>query len=300
MEINKDNYKDWLIRYFEDDLNITERKEAEQFISENEWASQELDLLKRTKLKPDMEIRFPDKRLLFRTEEPVVELKKPVVVFKMYRYAALAAAAAFLAFAVIISIRKTGNSIETAHSILHNNTIIPKEKQPENPQAMVTPQSDKVLVPNNVQTNKTVQKHSPLKKVLLASEKKPVLKEQRQQQPVEEKKTPLLFGPPTENNNYATNKLPVQKPIDIQPVDKWNTENKVLQEPVKQVAVVKKSEPSIPSKYASYGYSEDKSTLQSLLDLVHKISIKKHVEDQQTYYALSIETPDIKINKTIK
>jgi hypothetical protein len=299
MGINKDNYKDWLIRYFEHDLTIAEKAETEQFIKENEWASQELNLLKRTKLKPDMEIRFPDKRLLFRTEEPVVELKKPVVVFKMYRYAALAAAAAFLAFAVIISIRKTGNRTETARSNVHTNVhtnIIPQEKQLENPQALVAPQSDKVLVPSNVQTNTSVQKHSPEKKNLMANETKPVTNEETQQ-PVQEKKTPVQADQPVKNDNYATNKLPVEKPADIHPD---NQVKEVVQEPTKQVAVVKKSEPSIPSRYASYGYGEDKSTLQSLLDLVRKVSIKKHVEDQQTYYALSIETPDIKINKTIK
>ena len=291
MEINKDNYKDWLIRYFEGDLTMIEKAEAEQFIKLNEWASRELDLLKRTRLKPNMEIRFPDKRLLFRIEEPVVELKKPVVVFKMYRYAALAAAAAFIAFAVIISVRKTGNRNETAHSTLHN-----KEKQIENPQALIAPQPDKVLTPNNAQVNVPIQKHSAVKRNLLANEKKTVAKEQPQQ-PEQEKKTPAQIEQPIPNVNYATNKVPVAKQTDSQTVKPIN---EAVQEPVKQVAVVKKSEPSIPSKYASYGYGEDKSTLQSLLDFVHKVSIKKHVVDQQTYYALSIETPDIKINKTIR
>jgi len=295
MEINKENYKDWLIRYFEDDLTAIEKKEADQFIKENVWASQELDLLKRTRLKPNMEIRFPDKRLLFRTEEPVVELKKPVVVFKMYRYAALAAAAAFLAFAIIISIRKTGSNVETAHSNAPDN-IIPKQKQPENPQALVAPQSDKVIVPDHIQTNITTKKHNPVKKNLMASVKKPVVKEQTIQ-PVQEKNTPAPVEQSVQTNNYATNKLPVEKTPDNKPV---NPSQEIVSEPAKQVAAVKKSEPSIPSKYASYGYGEDKSTLQSLLDLVHKVSIKKHVVDQQTYYALSVETPDIKINKTIK
>jgi len=294
MEINKENYKEWLVRYFEDDLNATEKIKADQFINENEWASRELDLLKRTKLKPDMEIRFPDKRLLFRTEEPVVELKKPVVVTKLYRYAALAAAAAVLAFAVIFSIHKPGNKIQTAHSDIHNN-IIPSVKQPGNSQAQVVPHTHDVVAPDNVGSNTVIQKHAPVKRDLIANENEPVLKEKQQQPAASEKNSKSTEIQMPQNKDYATNKLPIVKQTDSQAIKPIK---EIVSEPVKRVAAINKSEPSIPSKYASY--VEDKSVLQSLLDLAHKVSIKKQVVGQQTYYALSVETPDIKINKTIK
>ena len=60
------------------------------------------------------------------------------------------------------------------------------------------------------------------------------------------------------------------------------------------------------SQFASYkspdsGYDQENQTLVgSFLSLFHHVSLKKKLVNNQTYYALSIETPDIKINKTFK
>src|ERR1700733_5796987 len=105
MEINKENYKNILLKYFEDELGFSERMEAESYIRSHEEAAREWELLNQTRLKPDKEIVFRDKRLLFRTENVVPELKKPVFRIVFYRYAAIAAAAAVLAFIVLFNLK---------------------------------------------------------------------------------------------------------------------------------------------------------------------------------------------------
>jgi hypothetical protein len=292
MEINKKNYKDWLVRYLENDLNVIERIETEQFINENSFAAREWELLKRTRLEPDLSIKFPDKKLLFRTEDDVVELKKPVRVFNLYQYAALAAAAAVLAFVIIFSIHKPENKIETAHSNIRSESS-PSISAPEKARSTVPSQSEPTLA-QDVRHSHVERKDQRFSKTV----SKNLLAKQMPQNIGEQKTVHKQIQEPQSIKSESVASNITLNPAAVQP-------EKVITQgpPIQQIASVKqpvRSDQAVPVRTVSYSEDDNQSTLQSLMSLLHKVSIKKKVENQQTYYALSLETPDIKINKTIR
>ncbi len=74
--INSINYEEQFLLLIDDELNITERKKILEFILQNPGYSDELELLKQTKL-PNESIGFTHKNLLFReakTEKPILFL----------------------------------------------------------------------------------------------------------------------------------------------------------------------------------------------------------------------------------
>ncbi len=293
MEINKNNYKDWLIRYLENDLNTDERADMELFIKENHEAASEWDLLQRTRLQPDLSIRFPNKSLLFRTEEPVVELKKPVVVFKLYRYAAFAAAAAVLAFVIIFTIRKPETRIETAHSFLKNQNT-PSVQIPEKNQNIASSQEENKMA----QDTKSIDNQ---KNDINGSKNshKSLIAKQMPNEPVKDKSVQNAIPEPTQlkSQPVAEQKIPGGIKNDTDKI----THQSIMKE---QLAIAKEpvnhSVSKNPVKTVSSNEDNDQTLLQTAINLFHHVSIKKQEKNQQTYYALSIQTPNISINKTIK
>ncbi len=298
MEINKDNYKDWLIRYLENDLSITEKADVELYIKENNDAATEWELLKRTRLQPDMSIRFPNKSLLFRTEEPVVELKKPVVIYSLYRYAAFAAAAAVLAFVIIFTIRKPENKTQTAQSTnqIENN---PAATTPDNAQAVnpSTRGANLAKVENNINENSRKNGVTPSSKKNLFAKQLPAKVKQA-------KPDQLQQSAPAPEHSQSNPVADQKKPVTQQ---KEPENAPVHQAPAQELAVVNqpvsKTTSHVPAKTVSNHPnvdSDDETVLGSLLSLFHHVSVKKEEKNQQTYYALSIQTSNISINKSFK
>ncbi len=68
MNINRNNYEEFLLLYMDAELSATERRAVEEFLNENPDLKEEFELLMQTRLKPEEEIRFGNKDLLFRQE----------------------------------------------------------------------------------------------------------------------------------------------------------------------------------------------------------------------------------------
>lgn len=94
--INHTNYTSYLISYFDGELTEEQSQAFEHYISEHPFVRNDLELLEKTRMIPDPEIRFPDKATLYRTEENIRR-----ITFKWYH----AAAAVMLLLAGLLVIR---------------------------------------------------------------------------------------------------------------------------------------------------------------------------------------------------
>ena len=65
--INRNNYEAFFLLYVDEELQPAERREVELFIESNPDLAQELNMLKETKLQPELNLRFADKSSLTRT-----------------------------------------------------------------------------------------------------------------------------------------------------------------------------------------------------------------------------------------
>ncbi len=68
MNINRNNYEEFLLLYMDAELPEAGRRAVEEFLNENPDLKEEFELLMQTRLKPEEEIRFGNKDLLFRHE----------------------------------------------------------------------------------------------------------------------------------------------------------------------------------------------------------------------------------------
>jgi anti-sigma factor RsiW len=82
--IGSHNYTEWLLLYTDNELDTAQKASLEQWIVQNPTAQQELSLLQKARLQADESIVFPDKQLLYRTEE------RRVVAIRWWRMAAAA------------------------------------------------------------------------------------------------------------------------------------------------------------------------------------------------------------------
>jgi anti-sigma factor RsiW len=85
-DINADNYEQWLILYVDNELNPEQDIAVENFAMANPYAAQELDLLRKTKLRPEEHVIFFDKDSLYRKENKT----RPLIVVRQWRVAAAA------------------------------------------------------------------------------------------------------------------------------------------------------------------------------------------------------------------
>ena len=67
--ITRDNYEAYFVMYIDDELNATERKAVEQFITQNPDLEEELIMLQQSVLRADNDIVFDHKELLFKGTE---------------------------------------------------------------------------------------------------------------------------------------------------------------------------------------------------------------------------------------
>lgn len=64
MNININNYEEWMIDYIEGNLSAAQEKELNEFLVFHPELKAELELFSATKLQPDMHVVFADKNSL--------------------------------------------------------------------------------------------------------------------------------------------------------------------------------------------------------------------------------------------
>jgi hypothetical protein len=286
MKINKENYEDFLWRYLENDLRPVEKSEVEKYIRNNQEAAIEWELLKKSRLQPDKTIIFPNKQILFRKEENNIEGRKSIGIVKMMRYTSIAVAAALLAFGIILYSGKKQNTTETANtSSKLNEHAAPQHNIAGNSVGERIADNrlgSKKTTPGKIDLNKKGQKAIP-----------GTHKEKNSgTQPKNEEKHPtiLIVDQVKKDNPMAVISTKGSYEID----NNYDNGLKMLQ-PVSindQLAI---------SKQNSNSQADESKNLYDLfLDLRRKVTLMKKQENNKTYYALSIETNNIKINKTFK
>lgn len=83
--INADNQEEWLVQYIDNELINEQKAAVEIYVANNPSVKAELELLQRTKLRPEASITFFNKELLYRREETPVRFMVPV---RLWRVAA--------------------------------------------------------------------------------------------------------------------------------------------------------------------------------------------------------------------
>jgi len=294
MEINKENYREVLISYLEKELSPAEEAMVERYIQENGAASREWEMLNLTRLKPDMTVKFPNKQLLFRKEaEDVVAAAPKVIGLRntIYRFSAIAIAASLLAFAVIMYMNRPANTVAD----LHPNTKTTPEKQlgsnragqttadnstsNEGPKANMNPGTiapETKSTPKGNLPGKTKKDNNKIQNPPVNTPKPTIIIVEHPQPKDEMATLPTTGGKiqGSEEGNEINGQLPQLK----------------INHTVATVAQKQKAETD----------TEDKSLAENLFDLAKKVSLKKKTINKQTYYALSIETNNVKVNKTFK
>lgn len=86
--VNITNYEEWFVRYADDELSNEEKAATEMFVYKHPECQADFELIQRTRLTPDMNIRFTDKKSLYRHEQKET---KPVLISMWFRYAVAAA-----------------------------------------------------------------------------------------------------------------------------------------------------------------------------------------------------------------
>lgn len=113
--INVDNHTTHFLMYVDDELSATEKDAVETFVLQHPSLQESFMQLKQTKL-PIESIPFPDKKVLYRSEESE---KKPVVYMRWWR---IAVAAAVIGFAFMLW-TLSPNNLESGSG---NETLISK------------------------------------------------------------------------------------------------------------------------------------------------------------------------------
>lgn len=86
--VNMTNFESWFVQYTDDELTNEEKAETEKFVYNHPELQSDFELLQKTRLSADSNIRFPDKERLYRTDR---ERRQPVVISLWIRYAVAAA-----------------------------------------------------------------------------------------------------------------------------------------------------------------------------------------------------------------
>jgi hypothetical protein len=189
--ITPSNYEEWLTLYADNELSPDQKEAVEHFIAGNPVMERELELVLKTRLVPET-ISFPDKALLYRTEE-----KRRIVPIRWR--AAAAILILLLGVTAVLVLNRKGNVPQA--DVAGNQPSKQSEPQKEQP-VLVKENNDPVIIPTE---NKTTD-----------------------QDPValsEEDKTPVLPLKIQSSNAVAENKnktvLPVNVPVnDPSPVIK--------------------------------------------------------------------------------
>ena len=119
--INLQNHTTYFLMYVDEELSTTEKQAVETFVLQNPSLQESFMQLKQTKL-PIEQIPFPDKTLLYRSEE---REKKPVVYMRWWRMAAAAAVIGFTFMIWTLSPSDIKSITDNDAVVAKNNTELP-------------------------------------------------------------------------------------------------------------------------------------------------------------------------------
>jgi hypothetical protein len=122
--INSSDYTEHLLSYIDNELTGDQKAEVEKYIANHPAVQQELSILQKTKLQPDTSVIFPDKSILYRTEEKVSVIR--MTWFRVAVAAMLILIAGLVTFRLINPDKKDGTPSIAKQSVPTEN------KQPEN------------------------------------------------------------------------------------------------------------------------------------------------------------------------
>jgi len=167
--INEMNYEEFFVLYVDGELNDEEKSDVEKFIFQYPHLRQELDLLQQTSLKPDLDIVFEKKEILFRHEEEPVR----IIMLPWLRFSA---AAVILLLAGLLVFKNLNNN--TPHTLAVDNkphTALPVAENKKNIEPTVTPRSgDPLQVGKQREQKNSVVKQQSAKKELIQVKKNTV------------------------------------------------------------------------------------------------------------------------------
>lgn len=170
--INETNYEEYFVLYGDDELNNEQKDSVEQFVYRNPIHQAEFELIQKARLQADRHIVFPDKAILYRSEEE----DEKVFVIRWWKIAAAAAVLIFLSGLgwYMVSDQKTIPVIVKTVPEKNTNKVIPEKTEQKQEVAQID-QPDPIPAENNPTENKNaITKKPHLEKQVNSSEKKPV------------------------------------------------------------------------------------------------------------------------------
>jgi len=186
------HYDESLISYIDDELNVDEKIQLEKLLTTSPKLQQELELYKKTKLKPDTDMIFENKTVLYRSTE-----RRRVVPMTIIRWSV---AAAILFAIAITAVTILNRNSETTPPIVGANK--PDQGVQKTNQESIATKKDKEQKVNPSLKNEDLQIG-----VAKKNEKKPsILTEKKKEKvaPIEEKPKENIAAIKTPSNNLPT------------------------------------------------------------------------------------------------
>lgn len=160
--VNEMNYEEFFVLYVDGELSEEEKTDVEKFIFQYPHLRLELDLLQQTSLKPDLDIVFEKKEVLYhREEEPVQTIMLPWLRFS--------AAAIILLLAGLLIFKNINNDVPRTLAIDNRqHPVLPVDVTKKNIMPPVThPVADALQYERKGDQKNKVMKQQPVKKDLL-------------------------------------------------------------------------------------------------------------------------------------
>ena len=128
--INADNQEEWLVQYIDNELINEQKAAVEIYVANNPSVKAELELLQRTKSRPEASITFPNKESLYRKEEAPVRFIVPVRLWRVAAAVLLLIALTIGGIAIFKNNRTPDKGLATTGSAPKTSApVIAKEKK---------------------------------------------------------------------------------------------------------------------------------------------------------------------------
>ncbi|MCX6350831.1 MAG: hypothetical protein NTX03_03105 [Bacteroidetes bacterium] len=301
MAINQ-HHRDILNRYVEDKFSAENVNELKNIIEYDKPSGKDWKQLKKAVAVPDESIKFPNKNRLYKPEVVAIETKNPVI-RRMWSYAATVASIAAMFFLAIV-FKNSGDENVIAKK---NTATITQPINKKNEVAVVTTSKDPQTKNSNVAVAVITPKNTEIKKQINTSTDKILVKENPQIITQENK---------SENQNYRNN-ITGKKQIESAMAllknrsnsysaaynNTTDAENYIRRHQQKKVAAPvkiatiseKKNTPDLNTD------TDDRTFAETVRDLfTDHIKIQKQTENNESYYAYSLETKKIRVAGKVK